>query len=201
MKKITGFLILMLLAGPAAFAADWQASVRGGVIAEDHDRDAAWMGSLKIERRVYEGFFVGVEPVYQGRTYFDSVDDPKGSFGSLDAYGLFVDAVYRVEDFDARFKPYFIVGVGYMNWTFHENPFLQDNGVKVDTEPGFAAKIGAGFDYYFKDNFALNVEVFYFDAQVKHDTTDRAGQRWRILNDGDLGVEYWAILAGFTKKW
>jgi opacity protein-like surface antigen len=67
---------------------------------------------------------------------------------------------------DAPVMPYGVAGIGYARFKAEGDISVEGAGVSVDesdseTESGVLARIGAGCDYFFDDNFGVEGEVSY----------------------------------------
>ena len=161
--------------------------------------DDAYGIVARLEQPVWREFSVAAEFDYHARQKFPSINDSKGSFGSLYGYGLMGNVIFRPL-VNWKFSPYFIAGAGYFWWDFKENPFLQDNHVTVDVDPSIAFKTGLGFDFWLNDKWALNFEASYFNTKIDKLATDDNGTEWNILGDELIGNEQWNIGAGLKYK-
>lgn len=195
MKKL--MLVLILLISTNAFASELTVTQQGGWVKTANNKSQdTWQSNTRLEYPIWREFALGAEFNYQGRQYFDSVDDPKGAFGSLLGYGFMGDLIFRPKVV-GNFSPYVIGGLGYFIWDFKENPFLQDNQVTVDVENSMAAKIGVGADIKIAPRWSLNLEFNYFTAQIDARAYDHDNSPWNVVHDdGNIGNETWNFLAG-----
>ena len=81
--------------------------------------------------------------------------------------------------------PYGILGLGVCFWDYDESSALTNAGISVDMDSEFALKLGAGLDYYFTENVALNLEgSFMWSDTTGH--VDAFGTHAQVDLDGDM---------------
>jgi len=180
----------------AAEVSDISVLVDGGYLnSKNNGADDAGAVMVRVEKPIYHELSAALEADYHGRKYFPSVDDVKGSFGSLDGFGGMVDLIFRPV-VSKKVSPYVVAGAGFFTWDFHENPFLQDNHVTVSVKPSFARQIGVGLDYKINDRWAFNIEADYFATDISKKAMDNTGREWHILGDDTIGNEEYQVRAG-----
>lgn len=130
---------------------------------------------------------------------FPEARDPKGSWGALTGDGVMGSLIFTPKGFFDGLNPYVIGSVGYFWWDFDENPFLQDNNVKVEVDNSLAYRIGAGIDIELSPQWGLNFEISYFTAQIDKYASDGM-QEWHILDDNKIGNETWQYSAGLRYR-
>lgn len=131
--------------------------------------------------------------------HFPVADDPKGSFGELRSYGVGY-RVYAGKDYSEKLRLMAGVGIGYHDWDFRENPFLQDNRVNVDVDPSISYEAFIGGEYDLKDDWTLFCHLGWFDTDIKKDARDNTGREWNILDDGNISLRYITTKAGVKVK-
>lgn len=128
--------------------------------------------------------------------HFPVSDDPKGSFGELRSYGLGYK-LYARKNYNEKLGLTAGVYVGYHDWEFRENPFLQDNSVKVEVEPSVVYKAYVGADYKLNDAWTVFGELGWMDTDVKKEAIDSNGLVWNILDAGEeISLRYITVKAG-----
>lgn len=183
MKKIMLVAIIALaLCQINAFARDvdakkWEISLQGaGVIPNDTDIDPTYYVGGRIAYNINKNVSVAGESGWMGW------DDSDGTtkYGEVNGIPLLADLILKmpIEATENKLVPYVLGGVGVVFWDYKEEAILTSNGITVDGDTSFAARLGAGVDYYVSDNIALFAEASY------------------LFSDYDIKVNAGGIIAG-----
>ncbi len=154
-----------------------------GAIPTDSDVDSALYVGGSLAYGVSDWLALGVEAGWAGFGESDlgiNIDE--------DAFPVFGDIILRVPT-QSEAKPYAVVGLGAIFWDVSSNLA----NVTFDIETSFAAKFGAGVDWFMNDHWALNLEASYVassaDATATNTTTGAS-----LSTSGD--TNYWMVGGG-----
>jgi opacity protein-like surface antigen len=207
-NKLSGLLILpFVMAAPACFAQTatttttttveetsttdhpWEFSIQGqGVfpVADDADRrfDTTAGGAARIMRDITPTMALGVEGGWI--RYKDEVGGLK--YGRLHGFPVLADVELKmpIEATHNTIVPYLIAGAGVMFWNYEENDAAQASGIKVDNDSDFAAKGGAGVDFYLNDRMAVFVEGTYLYSRFEPDVSGPVAALGDKTNTGSV---------------
>jgi hypothetical protein len=119
----------------------------------DVDFDNSWGFQARVGY-IYNEYF-SLEGMYEYVAPFEAND---GSLDDkLDVMNYTVNGKFTCPAYDA-FVPYVIVGLGAMN-AYEDIDFMGDNSKESDW--GFGARVGLGFDYYFQREWSAGFEGTY----------------------------------------
>lgn len=162
----------------------------GGIFPKDDDIDNNWYIGGNYTYSINNNFAVGAEAGYM--SWEDEVDGL--DFGDVRAIPLLADLYlrYPVDAGEQQmFLPYIIGGIGAIFWDYDESSLLESVGLSVEMDAELGIKGGLGFDYFFSEQVALNLEGSYVwsDADM---TVSAAG----LSATGEFDADYWAITGG-----
>ncbi len=175
MKKFFVLLMTVLFLSGANFVfarevenGKWEVSLQsGGVFPKDDDIDSTlYIGGRAIQEfNKYLG--VGVESGWM--SWEDSTNGVH--YGDIRAFPLLADVVlkYPIPATENTVVPYAIAGVGVVFWDYDEDDILTRNGITVDSDTTFAARLGGGIDYFVNDQWAVFVEGSYLFSEYEAD--------------------------------
>lgn len=155
----------------------------GGVFPSDDEMDNA----LYVGGNIAYGFNNYIALGAEAGWYNSDYEDAGVEQGDMTVIPIMGDIIARypieITEWGGTFAPYAIVGLGVNIPSFDEGSALA--GVTVDMDPEFVAKLGGGFDYFFNENVALNLEGNYqwceYDAEISTGTTEEIdGDVWMV---------------------
>lgn len=197
-KRILLIALALLLVPVAVYAAPdrtgkWDAGVNvSELIPDDDEVDGTVYVGGTAAYGVTEWFALGVE---SGWASLDVEDSSQffgfSDWGELTGIPLMGDFILRVPIKDSPVNPYAVVGLGVIFWDFDESDRVSSLGVEVDVDAAFAAKFGAGFDWFINDNWIINFEGGYVMSDT--DVTLRVGG---VSATANIETDYWMIGGG-----
>lgn len=167
---------LLFLGGmvPQAMARDvegskWDVSILGGAFfPKEDDQDAGGYGGGRLTYNINEHAGLGIESGWSSfNQELDGVD-----YGDVRAIPLLANLFLRLplEATENKLVPYAVGSIGVIIWDYEESSLLTDNGISVEGDTSFAARIGGGADFYIADNIAIFAEGGYmwseYEAEV-----------------------------------
>lgn len=137
--------------------------VEGGYVlpADDHFGGTAGIG-LSFFYNLSEQFRIELK---SGFLPVKAEGDPEGlSKGTLNVIPLQLSLQYRLK-LSPRWIPYLGAGVGYYlnNFSVENNDIWRELGFEIteDVDSSFGYHAGVGFDYFFSNRMAFNIDVRY----------------------------------------
>lgn len=190
--------ILALLIGCAAgnaFAEDLAGRFSvgiagGGIFPKDSDIDDTYYVGGNFAYGINEYFAIGAEAGY---TSWD--DEEAGvDYGEVEAIPLLADLYLRrpVEVGENILVPYVVGGVGVIFWDYEESDLLTSNAITVDMDAELGVKAGGGFDYFFTENSAINIEGAYIWSDA-----DMSVAAFGLYGAATIDTDYWLATGGF----
>ncbi len=79
------------------------------------------------------------------------------SYADIDIFPVLGDIELRAAGLSDKFTPFVVVGAGMGFFNAEEK-----NGYSIKIDPGFAAKVGGGADYFITNNIALIAEADWY---------------------------------------
>jgi hypothetical protein len=148
----------------------WEFSVQGqGVFPVSDEADSRFDstagGTARVMRDVTPNVALGAEG-----GWFRFKDEAGGTkFGRLHGFPVLADLEIKmpIEATHNTIVPYLIAGAGAVFWNYEENDATKARGIKVDNDTHFAAKGGAGIDFYLNDRTAVFVEGTYLWSEFE----------------------------------
>jgi outer membrane protein W len=200
MKKVWLVLLgIIFIMSSAATSQAADISGRFGVgfdvgvnLPSDHDQDDNIYLGGNLSYAFNRYVMIGCEAGY-AKWDEDAAGADYGELRAVPVLGdLYVRHPFDIEDKGYTFAPYVVGGVGAIFWDFDEGAFLEAAGVSVDMDTELALKAGVGFDFFFSENTAINMEGGYMwsDAEVQVQAIGaRAAE--------EIDTEWWTIKGGF----
>lgn len=188
-RKTLSFFTLMLLVASVGYAApdrtgkvDVGFNVSGAIPNDSEVDSAAYLGG-SLAYGVTNWFALGAEA---GWAQFDESDS--GVNIEQNAVPIFGDIILRMPN-DSAVQPYGIVGLGVIVWNVDDNV----PNVDFDVDTAFAAKFGAGLDWFINNNWIANFEFSYVtsDAEATARNTVTGAS---VSAEGE--TDYWMIGGG-----
>lgn len=190
MKRLT-LVLLTLLFCTTAHASS--VTVQGGW---DHTPNSNYGDSTALNARfeapIYPSFSIATEVSYH----------PKQShapYGNLSGESLLGEVLYRPVS-TWKLTPYVLAGAGWSWWDWGLSQDMKDKGIEINIGNAFAQKYGIGADYPLGDNWFLNVEWYYFHANVPKDSFYSNGSGFaNVAGGSSIGQEETVVVAGLKK--
>ena len=140
----------------------WQVSVEGGGLWSEKDKSRLHEGEEITGRLTYDvtpNVAVGGES--GGLRFEDSLNGTK--YGHLDGVPIMGDLVLKmpIAATGNHLVPYVYGAAGVIIWSYAKSGYSDTTGVDAGDRTHFAAKPGAGLEYYLTPNIALFVEASY----------------------------------------
>lgn len=155
-----------------------------GAIPRDSGVDGAVYLGGSLAYGVTDWLALGIE---SGWTRFSASDS--GVTVDQDTIPLFGDIILRVPTGESQLKPYGIIGLGVLFIDASTNV----SNVSIQADTSFAAKFGAGLDWFVNDHWAINFETSYVVSDVNGTVTNNStGASLSANGDSD----YWMIGGG-----
>lgn len=198
-KAALGVLILLLLSSPS-FASDKAVTVQGAWLHTSNSNYGDSAGfNAHLELPVYGDFSVGGEFGYHG----PQAHDP---YGDLTGYSALGEIIYNVPS-TWKLKPYILAGLGWSWWNFDRSEDMASRDIVINTGNAFAQKYAVGADYPLGHDWFLNVEFYYFHADVPKDSFyGSTGAPANVAGDDNrsgrvrIGQEETAVTIGLKKR-
>lgn len=142
-------------------------------------------------RTINDNVALGVESGY----YFDSkIDKATAKDGNLHGVPLLFDAVYKWQS-DSQAVPYVLAGLGPIFWGADTDSTISSAGGKTDVGTAFGVKLGGGLDWWFNEDWALNLEASYTFSSEDVTVKNAAGTQI-----GSTGTDFWAVGGGIKYR-
>ena len=149
---------------------------------------------IALDSRIDDGAYAqinldwGVTPYValgvEGGWYEASGSSPDETVGVVHILG---DIIVRSPDFHDSIVPYGILGLGVVGAYVEDTDGNAPNNNGADSYgSSFAWKLGAGIEWLFHPNWALNLELAYFGTSVDLPNT----------TVGDDGIDHWKLGGG-----
>jgi opacity protein-like surface antigen len=165
------FLVCLMMAGSAEarqIQERWYGALYGVYAIENIDEDDTedkFSGPINVDfdnswgvqgrvGYIYNEYFT-FEGMYEYIAPFEAEDGPLDN--DLDVMNFTVNAKFTCPAYDA-FVPYVMVGAGAMN-AYEDIEYKNDDS--EESEWGFGARAGLGFDYFFTPNWTVGCEGAY----------------------------------------
>ena len=176
---LVSLIVLLLLGGmvPQAMARDvggskWDVSILGGAwFPQEEDQDAGGYAGGRLTYNINEHAGLGIE---SGWSSFNQEADVTGDGGEDDlgdvrGIPLLANLFLRLplEATGNKLVPYAVGSIGVIIWDYEESSLLTDNGISIDGDTSFAARIGGGADFYIADNIAIFAEGGYMWSEYE----------------------------------
>lgn len=147
----------------------------------------------RIETHINKDLSIGIDGGYHGR----SAHNP---YGKLSGYSILGDLIYYLH-VDWKLKPYLLGGLGWSWWHFDRSQDMKDKGIDINVSNTFSQKVGIGADYELGRNWSLNLEWYYFHAQVPKDSHyESNGSFANVAGGKSLGQEETNLVVGLKYK-
>ena len=176
---LVSLIVLLLLGGmvPQAMARDvggskWDVSILGGAwFPQEEDQDAGGYAGGRLTYNINEHAGLGIE---SGWSSFNQEADVTGDGGEDDlgdvrGIPLLANLFLRLplEATGNKLVHYAVGSIGVIIWDYEESSLLTDNGISIDGDTSFAARIGGGADFYIADNIAIFAEGGYMWSEYE----------------------------------
>lgn len=144
-----------------------------------------WGGHIRLSDPLYKDIYWFLEGGAITDIRYTSGSDDLGELRSY--YGL--GGLMFKPKTPWAIKPYILAGAGpgYFDWK--ESPFLQSEGIVIETEISLVTKVVAGLSYKAGDNWTFNVESGWWQSRVSV-SCDDDGVPCRLPDDSPTGVEF-----------
>ena len=197
MKRITVvaavFLVCMMV-GSAYAAQDLTGKhalgiATGMIFTQDECIGNSWYAGGNYTYNIDNNFAVGAEVGYMRWN-----DEAGGiDYGDVRAVPLLADFYlrYPIDVSKQMFLPYAVGGIGVIFWNYDENSVLKDAGISIDMGTELGIKGGVGFDYFFTEKVAFNLEGSYVWSNA--DMTVSYGG---ATATNEFDTDYWALTGG-----
>jgi opacity protein-like surface antigen len=187
MRKALIVAAFLLIATQSAYAAPdrtakWDIGLNVSGAIPDEGDSAVYVGGTAAYG-VNNWLAIGIE---SGWAQFD--DSDAGVTVESDMVPLFGDIILRVP-MENQVQPYAIFGLGAIFW----DASTDVANVEVDVDTAFAAKFGAGLDWFINENWIANFEFSYV-------TSDAEGTARNTVTGASISAEgetdYWMVGGG-----
>ena len=168
-KKLVLMLALVMLAAQSAYAApdrvgktDIGLSVAAAIPDADDSDTAAYVGgsfAYGVQSWLALGASIG---------WAEFEESASGIEIEERAVPIFADIIFRVPATEAQAQPYAVLGLGAIVWDADINVA----NVDTDIDTAFAAKLGAGLDWFMNENWILNLEASYVFSDTEATVTN-----------------------------
>ncbi len=161
----------------------------GGLIPDSNQMNSEMYIGGSASYGITDWFALGIETGYgDARNKF--AVGPTQYNTHLSHIPLFFDMIFRYTKMtDYNVVPYGVFGLGGVFFDVHGQGTLNDANLKLDVSNSFAIKLGAGADWFFNENWALNFEASYVwvddDAKIRDLGTGNAVDT--------AGLDYWTV--------
>ncbi|MBN3038997.1 MAG: outer membrane beta-barrel protein [Candidatus Omnitrophica bacterium] len=164
-----------------------------------------WYFEVELDKKLNKYFSVAFE---SGRMEYDldftvnpeNTSGISGAMGSMEILPVVgkLKVQYPIEGFGEfseasyKFIPYISAGVGGMFTDLSEDSYATSTGYNFNTDSSaLAGKYGMGLDFYFTENFAVNLEGAYIDMDIKTDMSTQG-----ITTTEDVHYDSWVVGGG-----
>lgn len=198
-KGVSLVVLALLLAPLAVYAAPdrtgkWDVGVNvSGLLPDESDADNTVFVGGSLAYGLTEWLAVGAEIGWAETEIEERLSTGViVNYGDLSTIPVLADLILRVPLKDSSFVPYGKVGLGAAFYDFDESALLTTNGISVDVDTSFAAKLGIGLDWFLNDDWVLNLEAShtFADADATYRTTSG------VSATGEVDTDYWLIGGG-----
>lgn len=172
----------------------WNVRIQGNwVVPKVKEFKNGWNIQGMISYDIWKFLAVGVESGYTRLQVKDSGID----YGYFNCIPILGDIIIKAPlDFnEVLVVPYIVNGFGGQINDFDESDTVSDLGINIDSDSGFAYKLGGGVDFYINDVIAINGEVSYMWTESKIKVT---GNNATITGNEKLDALY--LGGGITVK-
>jgi len=186
MKKMLCFFVCLLFAIPI-YAADLEIGFDYYVTPNPHfnTHEDGLGGHARVRGQLINELYWYAELGHITDVQYVSGTD---NLGEIRAYTGLLGVIFAPKT-DIALKPYIFAGVGAGWWDFKESPFLQEEGIKIETDVSFVSKVGGGIIWNISEQWSIEVESGWFQARVPVQCTDD-GVDCALPDDDPTGVEF-----------
>ncbi|MFH1045529.1 MAG: outer membrane beta-barrel protein [Candidatus Omnitrophota bacterium] len=164
-----------------------------------------WFMEVMLDKKLSDYFLIGLE---SGVLKYDfdmtvnpvTVSNISGDMGSFTVIPLIAHlrAQYPIEQYTEysdmyyKFAPYVSVGIGGMFVDFEQAPYVTSTNSYFTTDSSaLTGKYGLGFDFFFTEHLAINVEGSYLGYDVKTNLSNDG-----ITDDEEVENNSWVVGGG-----
>jgi hypothetical protein len=161
-----------------------------GVLHSDADTGNALGISGRAAYGLNEWVAVGLEVGHYGGA---DVAVEEVALGDLSGVAIFSDILLRFPN-ESQILPYGVLGIGGVFWNFDDSDLVESAGLETKVDDSFAVKLGAGFDWFINEHWAINFEAAYVFADTTVHAVDSSTGDTLGSEEGSL--DHWVIGAG-----